>query len=1049
MKKFVSILLAVVMIVAFLLVPTYAEPTNMPDDEPAVEVSATSGDWTYNVSGENATITGYSGSDAVVKIPAQIGGYTVKSINGKSSSKSIFANPGQITEIIIPEGITSIGNYAFTRCESLTSVTIPESVTSIGSYAFYRCSALDSVELPNALETIGSRAFYSCNALTEFSIPASVTSIGTPVISGSDLREISVDANNTAYCSADGVLYNKDKTNLMLYPAAKESVEYRIPDTVKTFDEYAIVSTYNLREMYIPSSLTEVNGDNNFYQCRALENFYVDVNNTVYTDIDGVLYNKAVTKLLSRPAKNPNTEFVIPDTVTAVEQYGLFDLRNLTSLTIPSNVTSISSRSFGYICDDLKDIYYGGTSENWDRLWSFTMPYTEYFPNAEVHYDVDPNPSASPSPRPSHDPIPIPTITPTPTPTVTPTPTPTITPTPTPTVTPVPSDPDVETPLAFPGAEGGGKYAKGARAYSPSSREVYHVTNLNDSGEGSLRDAVSKQGRVVVFDVGGTINLDKALYIDGSITILGQTAPGDGITITGANVSANYSQNIIRYLRIRPTAINGLECDGFGGSLSDSIIDHCSVSYSVDECLTFYNNINVTVQNCISSESLKNSIHSKGAHGYGGIWGGMNSSYHHNLMATHDSRTPRLDRELRGTDVRNNIIYNWGGTNSAYGGESESASGVYNGIDSRVNWVNNYYKTGAATASKLLTRIFDVSSTEEHPSYFYFSGNVLEGNNTVTNDNTKGIRINSGKGIVFLDEPVEMTYDIPEETAEETYATLLSHVGASLPRRDETDARVINDVINGTGRIIDDASEVGGVMQYEPTYQVFEIPKEWKEANGMGDVAETDVIADGKWAGYMWVEAYVNDWTEQQSAPTNPTVTVSTDKTAVNGNEPISVSVDAAALSGTEIVKVDIYDNDKIIRSHTGAEAADSIQLGAGTHYISAVAYNNRGESTRSTPNVITVSGENDGIYLNDAILKDDTVTFSITNNSGGIAPAQYFISVYDENGVLTDCDGSVIDIPKSTITIKRTINAPDGTTVKLFLWNKDMLPYIEPCLLK
>lgn len=305
MKKITGILLAIIMVAYLLLVPTYAERTGLSDDEPAVEVMATSDDWTYTVSGEDATITGYSGSDTVVKIPEQIGGYTVKSIKGKSSSKSIFANPGQITEIIIPDGITSIGSYAFTRCESLTSVTIPESVTSIGSYAFYRCSALDSVELPNALEAIGLRAFYSCNALTEFSIPASVKSIGSPAISGSDLREISVDEKNTDYCSVDGVLYNKDKTNLMLYPAAKESAEYRIPDTVKTFDEDAIVSTYNLREMYIPASLTEINSDNNFYQCRVLENFYVDESNTVYTDIDGVLYNKAVTKLLSRPAKTP------------------------------------------------------------------------------------------------------------------------------------------------------------------------------------------------------------------------------------------------------------------------------------------------------------------------------------------------------------------------------------------------------------------------------------------------------------------------------------------------------------------------------------------------------------------------------------------------------------------------------------------------------------------------------------------------------------------------------------------------------------------------
>lgn len=169
--------------------------------------------------------------------------------------------------------------------------------------------------------------------------------------------------------------------------------------------------------------------------------------------------------------------------------------------------------------------------------------------------------------------------------------------------------------LAFPGAEGPAKYAKGGR--TRSNTQVYHVTNLNADGEGSLADAVSQSGRIIVFDVGGTIHLKKPLHIDG-VTILGQTAPGDGITIADANVDVN-SSSIIRYLRVRLGIVNGLESDTFGGTAWESIIDHCSASYSVDECMTFYKTGNTTVQNCIISESLKNSIHSKGAHGYGGI----------------------------------------------------------------------------------------------------------------------------------------------------------------------------------------------------------------------------------------------------------------------------------------------------------------------------------------------------------------------------------------------------------------------------------------------
>ena len=205
--------------------------------------------------------------------------------------------------------------------------------------------------------------------------------------------------------------------------------------------------------------------------------------------------------------------------------------------------------------------------------------------------------------------------------------------------------------------------------------------------------------------------LKKPLHIDG-VTILGQTAPGDGITIADANVDVN-SSSIIRYLRVRLGIVNGLESDTFGGTAWESIIDHCSASYSVDECMTFYKTGNTTVQNCIISESLKNSIHSKGAHGYGGIWGGTNSGYYHNLMASHDSRTPRLDREIQGTDVRNNIIYNWGQTNSAYGAESVTYDGEYIDITSTVNWINNYYKPGPGTAAKLKNRIF---------GYFFHGG---------------------------------------------------------------------------------------------------------------------------------------------------------------------------------------------------------------------------------------------------------------------------------------------------------------------------------------
>lgn len=618
--------------------------------------------------------------------------------------------------------------------------------------------------------------------------------------------------------------------------------------------------------------------------------------------------------------------------------------------------------------------------------------------------------------------------------------------------------------LAFPGAEGPAKYAKGGR--TRSNTQVYHVTNLNADGEGSLADAVSQSGRIIVFDVGGTIHLKKPLHIDG-VTILGQTAPGDGITIADANVDVN-SSSIIRYLRVRLGIVNGLESDTFGGTAWESIIDHCSASYSVDECMTFYKTGNTTVQNCIISESLKNSIHSKGAHGYGGIWGGTNSGYYHNLMASHDSRTPRLDREIQGTDVRNNIIYNWGQTNSAYGAESVTYDGEYIDITSTVNWINNYYKPGPGTAAKLKNRIFDISSTEDAPSKMYFAGNYMVGDAAVTADNTKGIRIASGKGVEFLSEPVEMTYTIPEETAEETYAALLSHVGASLPRRDETDARIVDDVINGTGRIIDAVEEVGGITDYPAVYRKFEIPQEWKDQHGMGDHGEGDIIESGEYAGYTWIEAYVNEWTEQQTAPTNPHVVVSEPAipslsssirgisvkqgTVTNTDENGFLHYKATPIAeeGTAITKTEIYDGATLLRTVLGDSGVDDdLKLTNGTHFISCRVYNDKGEMTQSPAAKVVAAAAETGLYLTGAALEDNKAVLTIDNQTGARQTVTIYIGVYDSDGNLESCTSSKIAAPTVPITTRRDVTYGADSTVKVYLWNDGLQPLTEGVTLK
>lgn len=253
---------------------------------------------------------------------------------------------------------------------------------------------------------------------------------------------------------------------------------------------------------------------------------------------------------------------------------------------------------------------------------------------------------------------------------------------------------------AFPGAEGFGMYTTGGRGGA-----VYHVTSLEDTNdEGTFRWACNQSGqRTIVFDVSGTIMLTSELKLrNGNVTIAGQTAPGDGICVANFPFVISAPNVIIRYMRFRlgnealKTNKSAHEGDGLGGMDSRNIvIDHCSVSWSIDECLSVYGSRNITVQWSYITHSLLNAGHSKGNHGYGGNWGGAGASYHHNLLAHHASRTPRLgprpgtqtDERM---DLRNNVIYNFGG-NGCYGGEGMN-----------VNIVNNYYKPGptSPTGSK-------------------------------------------------------------------------------------------------------------------------------------------------------------------------------------------------------------------------------------------------------------------------------------------------------------------------------------------------------------
>lgn len=355
-------------------------------------------------------------------------------------------------------------------------------------------------------------------------------------------------------------------------------------------------------------------------------------------------------------------------------------------------------------------------------------------------------------------------------------------------------------PIAFAGAEGYGKYTVGGRGGA-----VYEVTNLNDSGPGSLRDAVTQKGpRIIVFRVSGTIELKSRLSIRNPyITIAGQTAPGDGITLKGYPLGLDADEIIVRYIRIRPGGQNG-EFDAIGGRYHNNIIlDHVSASWSVDETMSLYHNTNVTIQWCILSESLYGSVHAKGSHGFGGIWGNDYGTYHHNLLAHHSSRNPRWATGCGHNDYRNNVCYNWG-YNNMYGGEAGLEAPTRNTFI--LNMVNNYYKAGPGSRynNQLLQADGnDIADgvTKRGVGKYFVNGNILLGNKEVTDDNWKGVKIKN-KNFSISDAKLETAWDAMaigcEESAENAFISVLNSAGCSFPKRDAIDERIIAETLTGT-----------------------------------------------------------------------------------------------------------------------------------------------------------------------------------------------------------------------------------------------------------
>ena len=477
---------------------------------------------------------------------------------------------------------------------------------------------------------------------------------------------------------------------------------------------------------------------------------------------------------------------------------------------------------------------------------------------------------------------------------------------------------------AFPGAEGYGRYVTGGRGTSTNATKVYHVTNLQDNTSGSiagsLRWALKQSGpRTIVFDVGGIIELKTDLTIPANTTIAGQTAPSPGITLRYYTVRPAGNNVIVRFIRIRrgeEKDINDGADATWAKELTNVIFDHCSFSWSIDEVASYYDNCNFTMQWCTIGEALANPGHTKGEHSYGGIWGGKGASFHHNMIIHVQNRAPRLNGARYGwtgydktkypggtimaeqVDLRNNLMYNWGTGNGAYGG-----MGGYHNI------VNNYYKAGPATANT--KRVFQCghttgTSTDQGSAidpqkkgiygHFYISGNyVTAAGSNAANYDWKGVIVDDAGGTIpdtiKLSSPIStfVNADVTTHTAENAYLKILSYGGASL-YRDNVDKRYMSEAKNGTTTYTGSATKTGegktvthhpGIIDFvkdQGTYSIgigtrpndFDtdkdgIPDAWEDVNGLdkkdasdATIITLDAVGNGGKGWYTNLEVYLS-----------------------------------------------------------------------------------------------------------------------------------------------------------------------------------------------
>lgn len=495
---------------------------------------------------------------------------------------------------------------------------------------------------------------------------------------------------------------------------------------------------------------------------------------------------------------------------------------------------------------------------------------------------------------------------------------------------------------AFPGAEGAGMYATGGRG-----GEIYIVDSLEDylptspAVKGTLRDAVSKGNRIIIFKVSGTIELKANLNITASnITIAGQTSPG-GICIKDYAVGIGGENVIVRFLRFRPGDNKQVELDAVGGAPSLAVIDHVSATWGTDENLSFYGTKDCTVQWSIIAESNFHSVHESGCHAFGGLNGGENYTFHHNLMAHNVSRNTRLSGSGN-TEIINNVIYDWGYKN------------IY-GDWKNLNLIGNYFKYGPSTPSNYYGTTIEIAETSYKT---YMDGNYISGSEQATADNWQVPYYKNSvtESDVRLEEPIDMynlngqNVSMSPTSYDQAYDDVIKYVGASAPKRDNTDTRIVNDVINKTGNLkftvypVDPSTgqttqsilangtvvnhtedEWARIQQFSGVHWEYEwddlsggeypkdsnndgIPDEWCIERGLNPYDNSVARGDYTGDGYTNIEKYINDLTVD--AFPEGTVTIS----PVTQN---SVDVNEYELKGINVDFNNITDANSVVLPNT------------------------------------------------------------------------------------------------------------------------------------